>query len=179
MALPTATTYLSEADADTYFASSFNAATWAALTSAEKTVALAEATRWLEALCWKGEKCSDTQPLQWPRKQDAAGCCSAVVCTALPEAMVQATAELALGLHQNKTAIIGGGGSSGSLGPIKSQKLGDLQQDYYEPAGAESSVKVSNTAPLILQKFPWLVDLLGPCLLNVAAGSSRVLSRCC
>jgi len=180
MALPTATAYLSEADADTYFASSFNAATWAALTSAEKTVALAEATRWLEALCWKGEKCSDTQPLQWPRKQDAAGCCSAVVCTALPEAMVQATAELALGLHQNKTAIIGGSTSTGTMGAIRSQKLGDLQQDYYDVKDGQTTTgKVSATAPLILQKFPWLVDLLGPCLLNVAAGSSRVLSRCC
>ena len=180
MALPTTTSYLSEADADTYFATSFNAATWTALSSAEKTVALTEATRWLEALCWKGEKCSKTQPLAWPRKLDAAGCCGALVCTALPEAMVQATAELALGLHQNKTAIIGGTASTGTTGAIKRSKLGEMEQEYFEPAsGASSGGKVGPTAPLILQRFPWLTDLLGPCLLNVATGSSRVLSRCC
>jgi len=82
-------------------------------------------------------------------------------------------------LHQNKTAIIGGGGSSGSLGPIKSQKLGDLQQDYYEPAGAESAAKVSNSAPLILQRFSWLIDLLAPCYLEGSFGRSRIISRTC
>jgi len=180
MALPTATAYLSEADADTYFATSFNAAAWTALSSAEKTVALAEATRWLETLCWKGEKCSDTQPLKWPRKADADGCCGAVACAALPEAMVQATAELALGLHQNKTAIVGGSTSTGTTGAIKSQKLGDLQQDYYDVKDGQTTTgKVSATAPLILQRFSWLVDLLSPCLLDVSAGSGRVLHRSC
>jgi len=180
MALPTATAYLSAADADTYFATSFNAAAWTALSSAEKTVALAEATRWLETLCWKGEKCSDTQPLKWPRKADADGCCGAVACAALPEAMVQATAELALGLHQNKTAIIGGSTSTGTTGAIKSQKLGDLQQDYYDVKDGQTTTgKVSATAPLILQRFSWLVDLLSPCLLDVSAGSGRVLHRSC
>jgi hypothetical protein len=175
MALPTATAYLSAADADTYFATSFNAAAWTALSSAEKTVALAEATRWLETLCWKGEKCSDTQPLKWPRKADADGCCGAVACTALPDAMVQATAELALGLHQNKTAIVGGSASSGA---IKTATLGDLSVTYQD-AGSGQTSKVSNSAPLVLQKFPWLVDLLSPCLLDVASGGARVLHRSC
>jgi hypothetical protein len=180
MALPTATAYLSAADADAYFATSFNAAAWTALSSAEKTVALAEATRWLETLCWKGEKCSDTQPLQWPRKADADGCCGAVACAALPEAMVQATAELALGLHQNKTAIIGGSTSTGTTGAIKSQKLGDLQQDYYDVKDGQTTTgKVSSTAPLILQRFSWLIDLLAPCYLEGSFGRSRIISRTC
>jgi hypothetical protein len=180
MALPTATAYLSAADADTYFATSFNAAAWTALSSAEKTVALAEATRWLETLCWKGEKCSDTQPLKWPRKADADGCCGAVACTALPDAMVQATAELALGLHQNKTAIVGGVVGGGTTGAVKRQKLGDLEQEYFEPAsGAPSGAKVGNTAPLILQRFSWLIDLLAPCYLEGSFGRSRIISRTC
>jgi hypothetical protein len=174
MALPTATSYLSEADADTYFATSFNAAAWTALSSAEKTVALTEATRWLETLCWKGEKCSDTQPLKWPRKADADGCCGAVACTALPEAMVQATAELALGLHQNKTAIVGGSTSSGA---IKSASLGGLSVTYKDDV--VTTTKVSGSAPLVLQKFPWLVDLLSPCLMQNSSGSARVLHRSC
>jgi hypothetical protein len=53
MALPTATAYLSSADADTYFATSFNNAAWTALSAADKSIALAEATRYLEGLCWQ------------------------------------------------------------------------------------------------------------------------------
>jgi hypothetical protein len=174
MALPTATAYLSEADADAHFAASFNAAAWAALTSAEKTTALAEATRWLEALCWSGEKCSDTQPLQWPRKADAAGCCGAMVCTTLPAALVQATAELALAMHKDKTAVIGGGTSSGA---IKSASLGGLSVTYKDDV--VTTTKVSGSAPLVLQKFPWLVDLLSPCLMQNSSGSARVLHRSC
>ena len=181
MALPTATHYLANVDADTYFATSFNNAAWTALTGPEKTLALGEATRWLEQLCWKGAKCSDTQPLQWPRKADKTNCCAAVVCTALPTQLVAATAELALALHQNKTAIINGvAAATVTTGAIKSQKLGDLQQDFYEPGGSSSSSSSNRfgpSAPLVLQKFPWLSDLLGECLMSGSFGSSRILAR--
>jgi len=173
MALPTATAYLSSTDADAYFATSFNNATWTALSQAEKDTALAEATRYLEGLCWQGEKCGDTQPLQWPRKMDKTNCCAAVVCTALPSQLVQATAELALGLHQNKTAIIGSGGGTQR---IKSASLGSMSVTY---ADGHTTTKVSATAPLVLQRFPWLVDVLGPCLMKTSAGGSRVLHREC
>lgn len=171
MTLPTPTAYLSETDADGYFATSFNAATWLALATADKEIALAEATRWLDQLCWQGEKCDPAQALQWPRRIDATGCCNAVACTALPSQLVQATAELALALHQNKTAIVGGGGTQ----QIKSASLGSMSVTYADGA----SSKVSSTAPLVLQKFPWLADLLGPCLMKTSTGSSRVLHREC
>jgi hypothetical protein len=94
--------------------------------------------------------------------------------------MVQATAELALGLHQNKTAIIGGSTSTGTTGAIKSQKLGDLQQDYYDVKDGQTTTgKVSSTAPLILQRFSWLIDLLAPCYLEGSFGRSRIISRTC
>jgi hypothetical protein len=178
--LPAGSSYLDAADANTYFANTFNAAAWAAIPPADQTIALAEATKWLEALCWKGEKCDPAQPMAWPRKADAAGCCGAMVCTTLPAALVQATAELALGLHQNKTAIVGGVVGGGTTGAVKRQKLGDLEQEYFEPSsGASSGGKVGSTAPLILQRFPWLMDLLSPCLLDVASGGARVLHRSC
>lgn len=182
MALPTATHYLANVDADTYFVTSFNNGAWTALTEPEKTLALGEATRWLEQLCWKGAKCSDAQPLQWPRKADKTNCCAAVVCTALPTQLVAATAELALALHLNKTAIIGGvaAATTATTGAIKSQKLGDLQQDFYEPGGSSSSSSSNRfgpSAPLVLQKFPWLSDLLGECLMSGSFGSSRILAR--
>lgn len=174
LVLPAGSSYVPVADADIYFADSFNNAAWMALTTAEKTVALAEATRWLEALCWNGEKCDPAQPMQWPRKIDAAGCCNAVVCTTLPAALVQATSELALALHKDQTAVIGGGGTNNA---IKTATLGGLSVTYKDDASA--TTKVSSSAPLILQKFPWLVDLLSPCLLKTSSGSARILHRSC
>jgi hypothetical protein len=173
MALPTATHYLANVDADAHFATSFNNAAWTALTEPEKTLALGEATRWLEQLCWKGTKCSDTQPLQWPRKADKTSCCAAVVCTALPTQLVAATAELALALHQNKTAIIGGSSSSGA---IRRAQLGGLSVEYFE-GGAGSASKYGANAPLLLQRFPWLGDLLGECYMDGSFGRSRIIAR--
>jgi hypothetical protein len=170
--------YLDQTDATTYFANSFNAAAWTALTAAEKDTALAEATRWLETLCWKGEKCDPAQPLAWPRKIDGTGCCAAVTCTALPPALIQAVAELALALHQNKTAIIGGAASSGVSGAIKRNQLGDLVQEFYDVKdAAATAAKYGPNAPLILQRFPWLGDLLGECYMQGSYGNSRIIAR--
>jgi len=177
MALPTATAYLSNADADAYFATSFNNASWMALTELEKTLALGEATKWLEQLCWKGEKCSDTQAFQWPRKADKTDCCVAVVCAVLPTQLVAATAELALALNTNKTAIIGGAASTSATGAVKKNQLGDLVQEFYEPGGSGSTSRYGPNDPIVLQKFPWLGDLLGECLLSGSFGSSRILAR--
>jgi hypothetical protein len=165
--------YLDQTDATTYFANSFNAAAWATLTAAEKDTALAEATRWLETLCWKGEKCDPAQPLAWPRKIDGTGCCAAVTCTTLPPALIQAAAELALALHQNKTAMIGGG-SGGQV--IKSAQLGSMSVEYFE-GGAGSASRYGAKAPLVLQRFPWLGDLLGECYMQGSYGNSRIIAR--
>lgn len=169
MPLPTATQYVSDADADNYFIGSFNHAEWFALSVGEKTVALHEATRWLEQLCFKGEKCDPAQPLKWPRTIAATDCCAAVDCTTMPPQMVQATCELALQLHKNQTAIIG----AGTTGGIKKAQLGGLSVEYFESA---TTAKVSDSAPLVLQQFPWLVDLLG-CVADLKVGNSRIIAR--
>jgi len=179
MALPTSTSYLSVADADAYFAGSFNAAAWAAIPDADKAIALAEATKWLETLCWGGEKCDAGQPLAWPRVIEAAGCCSGADCSALPPALVQATAELALALYQDQTAIIGGGGAGASTTQlVRRQKLGDLEIEYQAPsAGTVSASRYGPNAPLLLQKFPWLGDLLSECYMQGSFGTSRIIGR--
>jgi hypothetical protein len=164
MALPTATSYLSVADADAYFAASFNNAAWTALTQAEKEIALQEATRWLETLCYGGDKCDAAQPLKWPRCNIE--CCGVTAdCGSIPPALVQATAELALALHKNPTAIIGGGsgGVGAATGPVKRQKLDALEVEYFDPRTVTTSstpTHVSPTDPLVIQTFPWLKDLL-------------------
>ena len=87
----------------------------------------------------------------------------------MPPQMVQATCELALQLHKNQTAIIGGTTGGG----IKKAQLGGLSVEYFENATA---TKVSDSAPLVLQQFPWLVDLLG-CLADLKVGNSRIIAR--
>jgi len=171
--LPAGSSWLDVVDANVYFANTFNAAAWALIPSAEQTVALAEATKWLETLCWKGEKCDPAQPMAWPRKIAATGCCAAAVCTTLPQAVIQAVAELALALHQNKTAIVGGGSSGGT---IKRAQLGGLSVEYFE-GGAGAATKYGASAPLVLQRFPWLGDLLGECYLDGSFGRSRIIAR--
>jgi hypothetical protein len=173
MPLPTATAYLSVEDADLYFAGSFNAAAWEALTPADKEIALAEATKWLEAgICWKGEKCDPEQPFAWPRLIEGSDCCAAVDCSSLPPAMIQATAELALGLQQNQTAIVGGSSS----GAIKKAQLGGLSVEYFENETGVTN-RYGPSAPLVLQRFPWLGDLLGKCYLDGSFGASRIIGR--
>ena len=167
--------YIDAATANTYFLTSPNNAAWQKLSAAEQDVFLAAATSWLETLCWKGTACSDTQALAWPRRIDPKGCCTGATCTTLPAQLVMATAELALALQQNPTAIIGGGGSGGAAGTyVSKQKLGDLdiQYDAFPVSGGVGGAAVKDPlarSPLVIQKFPWLADLLS-CFAHVKPG---------
>jgi hypothetical protein len=92
--------------------------------------------------------------------------------------VIQATAELALALHQNKTAIVGGASSAGATQLVKRQKLGDLEIEYQAPSpGTVTGGRYGPNAPLVLQRFPWLGDLLGECYMQGSYGSSRIIGR--
>ena len=186
----TANAYIGAPEADAIFADSLKAARWAALSAGEKTIALMAATQNLEVLEFEGVKASPStddpslpQALQWPRT-DLVVRGYTVVPTEQPLPIKQATSFLALELHDNPNAIWGSGASSGSggvTGAIKKQQLGDLSQEFYD-VGADGPVAVTNkvdaTAPLVLQRFPWLVDLLDGYLKGVANSSgSRVILR--
>ena len=175
MPLPTTRSYVSNDDADDYFVHTMRGTEWGALSTGEKTLSLQEATRWLETLCYKGEKCSSTQTFKWPRKNASSDCCSEVVCTTLPPKMVEATCELALALHNNPTSLLGGGPAASTTGSVKRQKLGDLEQEFFEPSSGDSRYGPSD--PMVLQVYPWLGDLLGECYLQGSFGSSRILAR--
>jgi hypothetical protein len=67
--LSTAETYISVADADTYFSNRANT-TWSALTTANKEASLRKAADYLlqvYRLRWKGTRVNSTQALDWPR----------------------------------------------------------------------------------------------------------------
>jgi hypothetical protein len=92
----------------------------------------------------------------------------------LADAWTEAVSELALALSKDPTALVGGGASN--AGAIKSASLGGLSVTYKDEATATS--RYGAQAPLVLQRFPWLGDVLG-CWLKVSTGSVRVLHRSC
>jgi hypothetical protein len=146
-------------DADKYFATTPRNAEWAAL-APNQQVWLNESQRYLEQLCF----------------DQGADCCG----KSFEDAWEAVVSEVALALSKNPTAVIGSGAAStGTTGAIKSQKLGDLQQDFYDvKLGGSTTSKYGPNAPAILQRFPWISDFVG-CWMAHGYGSSRILSRCC
>jgi len=83
MTLPTIT----DAMANTYFATTPRQAAWAAVLPADQAIALTEAQTWLGQLCWN----------------TTADCCGA----SFDASYTRAVSELALALNANPTALIG------------------------------------------------------------------------
>jgi hypothetical protein len=137
-------------DALTYFTGTVREAAWIAVTDPDAQ--LNEAQRWLGSLCWDETK----------------DCCG----RDFQQAYLSAVCELALALSATPTAIIG---EASSAGAIKRAQLGGLSVEYFE-SGAGSVSKYGPNAPLVLQRFNWLGDILG-CWLNVPTGSSRIIAR--
>jgi len=173
-----ATSYVDVATADAYYAGGMQDAAWQALTQPEKEAALMAATSSLEALTFAGNRCSPSsddplleQSLQWPRS-DATCKGIAAACTMLPKEIVQATCFLALELHTTPPTV---GGIAQTVGAIASQSLGELSISYHDVKEGQST-KVDAAAPLILQRYPLLVDILG-CWSDTAIGNGRVILR--
>lgn len=173
-----ATSYVSVATADAYYTGSMQEALWQALSQEEQEAALMAATSSLETLTYAGTRCSPSsndplqeQALQWPRS-DATCKGIAAACTMLPKEIVQATCYLALELHTSPPTV---GSVQQTVGAIASQTLGALSISYHDVKEG-TSTKVDASAPLVLQKYPVLVDMLG-CWSDTATGSGRVVLR--
>jgi hypothetical protein len=153
MVLPVITTV----EADAYFATTPRAAAWAAV-AGDPDILLTEAQTWLAALCW----------------DETTDCCG----NDFTAAYTRAVSELALALSTNPTALIGtSAASGGSTGPVKRQKLGDLEVEYFQAGSGSSSSAAPGTTkgPLVLRTFPWLRDIIGCWVKN--AGSNQLVYR--
>ena len=130
-------------DLDDYFVHSFNGPEWSNLTPEQKALASAEGQRWLQGLCW----------------DLTADCCG----HDFESAYLRAAAELALALHRNPTAMIGGTAATAATGTIKKQKVDVLEVEYYPTTDANtaSDGRLSPRSPLLFRRFPWLLDLIG------------------
>jgi hypothetical protein len=143
---------------------------WNQMTDDEKTIYLVSATRSLQYLDWYGDRCDCTpdQALAHPVKNY---CCrgTKATCDIIPVPIMESTVYLAYAMYASPLTTID---FMETTGPVKRQKLGDLEQEFFQ-----AGEKVGTSAPLVLQRFPWLVDTLG-CWLATRVGNAALLSRC-
>lgn len=154
MALSVGTnSYVSRADATTYFASTLRSADWVAVVDATKDLALMTATRMLDRQTWSGEKYSGAQALEWPRSGVTDKYGEAVTESAVPQSIIDATCELALALTADATIETKKNTSSN----IKSLKAGEAGLSYFRPVSGG--------------RFPTIVqELVGQFLASGTAG---------
>lgn len=150
------------ADADAYMASTLKGATWAALDAGVKAQALKSAQDALRTLKW----CTDEET-----------CCGKEL---VPNYTAAAT-ELALVLYSNTTGVLGAATQLPSS-PVRRERLGDLEQEFFSPATAwmqrvlPIDGRVGRYSPTVLRQYPWLLDLIG-CWIDRQANNRIPLLR--
>ena len=125
-----ANSYISLADANTYFGSRLNSGVWTAASDANREAALQTATRRLDAEDWIGEK-ADTlanNALRWPRSGVENPDGQSLSSSTVPTAIQYATAELAIQLLDTTVADA----------PTTEVSVGDISLKFGEAASAST-----------------------------------------
>lgn len=128
-----ADSYLSVADADTYFSGHGSPTTWTGATTAEKEAALKYATRWLDSnYKWYSDIYSTSQVLGWPRVAytDHDGR-SVGGLSVMPQDLLDATAEMALEYLSNEFVSSTQGISRERIGSAEVQYSGGSSKRTY------------------------------------------------
>jgi hypothetical protein len=149
---------ITDAMAAAYFATTPRNAQWLAISAPDQAISLTEAQTWLGQLCWN----------------PTADCCG----NTFDASYTRAVSELALALHSNPTALISTGAATSATGPVKRQKLDALEVEYFDPRGSGSTATATAPTakgPLVLQRFPWLKEIVGCWLTNT--GSQSLIRR--
>ena len=123
------------------------------------------ATQAMETISWNGIRCDpskddadEPQALSWPRSEVECDGIKAT-CAAIPQAILNATYELAYQLSQNPGALQPDSGGGGAVpGTFRSEEtIGDLTVKYEAfPRGVESETCTSCSDPEVISKYPWL-----------------------
>lgn len=162
-----ANSYVTLAEANTYFETVPDSTNWDSKTDDQKNRAIISATRWIDALSFYGDRCTEIQALKWPREDyEVDGI--ALACTLIPEALKIATYELARALANDTDAITG---STGTTGLYDEVKLGDLQVKYKESSMTPGVVNN------VFDVYPWLQSYLGPYTMGGATNHAVRLFR--
>ena len=137
--LTTATSYVSVAEAtDLLSLNPVMSATWVALDSAEQESYLIWASRYLDYhVQWEGYKTVETSGLRWPRScvTDVDGLY--IDTDVIPEAVKEATAQLAIFLTASDAAQSGGESSNLPEG-VKRVKADVVELEFFDDAAANS-----------------------------------------
>jgi len=155
-----ANSYVSLADADTYFADRSNS-TWAALDNTVKQKGLLDATEYVGSLyrgSWLGSLYSTEQGLDWPRvgAYDPEG----RPLDGVPKDLQAAICRLALESATNGDLVT----SQDRGGQVKREKIGPIETEYADGAPAGRT-------------FPYLDDLLSSLVTGNRRGMVVTLQR--
>ena len=162
-----ANSYVTLADADAYFETTPDSTNWDDKTNDQKNRALISATRWIDALSFYGDRCSETQALKWPREDYKVDGIE-LACTLIPVGIEIATYELARALANDTDAITGNTGTTGIYDEVE---LGELKVKYNKTS--QTSGVINN----VFDVYPWLQTYLGPYCMGGAANYAVRLFR--
>jgi hypothetical protein len=159
----TANSYVTLAEADSYFETVPDSANWDNKTDDQKNRALISATRWIDNQVFYGDRCDVEQALSWPRNNYHVDRVE-LTCSVIPADIKYATYELARALANDPESITG---STGDTGLYEAVKLGDLEVKY------NTASQATGTVNNVFDVYPWLQSYLGAYCLG-GSGSYQV-----
>ena len=158
-----ANSYVTLAEANTYFETVPDSSTWTNKTDDQKNRSLISATRWIDSFVFYGDRCDDGQALKFPRNNYQVDGVE-LACSKIPNNIKYAQYELANALANDTNAITG---TTGKEGNIEQAKLGDLEVKF--STASQNTGSVNN----IMDVYPWLQSYLGAYMLG-GAGSFQM-----
>ena len=162
-----ANSYVTLADANSYFETVPDSSTWVDKTDDQKNRAIISATRWIDALSFYGNRCTETQALKWPREDYKVDGIE-LACTLIPVGIEIATYELARALANDTDAITG---TTGTTGLYDQVELGELKVKY------KDSSMTPGVINNVFDVYPWLQSYLGPYCIGGATNYAVRLFR--
>jgi len=158
-----ANSYVTLAEANTYFETVPDSSTWTSKTDDQKNRALISATRWIDSFVFYGDRCDSGQALKFPRNNYQIDGVE-LACSTIPNNIKYAEYELSRALANDTDAMTGNTGTDGNIEEVK---LGDIQVKYNTDSQGTGSVNN------IMDKYPWLQSYLGAYMLG-GAGSFQM-----
>ena len=156
----TANSYVTLAEADSYFETTPDSTQWDNKSDDKKNRALISATRWIDSLNFYGDRCDADQALKWPRNNYHVDRVE-LTCSPIPADIKYATYELARALANDTDAITG---TTGDTGLYEAVKLGDLE------VKCNTASQATGTVNNVFDIYPWLQSYLGAYCLGGSGG---------
>ena len=147
----TANSYVTLAEANSYFETVPDSSTWTNKTDDQKNRALISATREIDNLVFYGDRCDEDQALKFPRTNYQVDRVE-LSCSTIPLNIKYAQYELARALANDTDAITGNTGTAGVPAEVK---IGDLEVNY------NKSSQGMGTPNNLFDIYPFLQSFLG------------------